>query len=183
MNIKNKIKSAFLDLKLELLSLCVLVLYITLTRLKRICVDTQILQNYFTEQRMSVLVTFVSISIGVYMAVLSIFATAVTIASEKIVDKGLDTGFVRVVSVGLIENVAVAILIMIVPMQVPFYIELLTVFLLLALNSFQKFIRIVIALFKINIDNVKDTIKKQDNLKEDVLNLLEQINRNTKNKQ
>lgn len=137
------------------------------------------LSTYYTESRLNNIVTFVSISIGVYMAIISILATTSTSVSEKIVERKLDDGLIALTCSGIIEGSFLMGLIIFVADTSPDLYYLITLLIIIFSISFLKFIIFVILAYKYNLSTIAKQVDEKNNLKNDILHLLEQIEKNT----
>lgn len=137
----------------------------------------RVLGAYLSEERLGMLLSFIGISIGIYVAVLSIFATSATCASEELTKQGLGSRFVTVLMVGLSENLLLALHILLTPRNCPCFMELSISLLLLALLALWKFIRLLVQLFRINLEWTRTEGNRREKLEQDYLFALEAIQR------
>lgn len=137
------------------------------------------LKAYLSDERVNLLVEFISISTGVYIAIIAIFSTATTNTSEKIIEKNLDTSLIVSTCTGLIENIIVILLfVFLLDFWNAFYFWAI-VLTCMSIISFCKFILFIIITYKYNLSTLAVQIDKQENYKGDILSLLEEIKRNT----
>ena len=86
------------------------------------------LKGFFSTDRISTIINFSSISIGIYITIISILATTITSISVKYVEKKLDQKIISFVVVGLFTNIILVIYLILIPEFWNYYVVFLCVF-------------------------------------------------------
>ncbi len=148
----------FGNFKIELV---VLFLYCTICILRRTCLSRITLQfslaTYFSQDRLNGIATFFSITIGIYVAVITILAMSVIGISREMLKKGLDKPLLYVIVVGLIENICSVALAIFVPLNV-LTTKILLIVVVVSVISFIKFIFLLLEIFKANMNQMAKMI-------------------------
>lgn len=183
MDIKNFFKS--FNFKLELLSLTLFIIYSLLSSYKFL--KKIELNIYFTDDRISNIGDFFSISIGIYVAVITILGTTMIAITEDILRKKIDKSLINFIMLGIIE----ALLSIIIGTYIDsswwqYYYEILLCLNVMTVMTFCKFIYILTLLFKENlnslaeeIDQEREEAEKEKDYKENIYEVLKKIEENT----
>lgn len=132
------------------------------------------LKGFFSTDRISTIINFSSISIGIYITIISILATTITSISVKYVEKKLDQKIISFVVVGLFTNIILVIYLILIPEFWNYYVVLF-VLTLISIESFIKFIVWVILTFKYNMKSIAKDIDSNESFKREILYLLDKI--------
>lgn len=136
------------------------------------------LSNYFVQDRLNGIATFFTITIGVYVAVVTVFAMSEIGISKAILEKKLDEALINVIIFGILEDiVTVGMAIFIPGNKITYYILLWSI--VVSIISFIKFIFLMVVVFKKNMDQMAKNIDAEENYRNGLLTYLEQIKRNT----
>lgn len=133
------------------------------------------LLNYFTAERISNISAFFSIAVGIYIAVVTIIATSVIGISKELLLKKLDYPLVLVIIWGMVESLLAVALSVFLTSNHFIYFWLLATTNLLAIVSFVKFIRLLLLIFKKNLEMMAKHIDDEDNYRNDLLTHIELI--------
>lgn len=137
------------------------------------------MSGYLTDDRISNLVNYFAISIGVYIAVITLLATSIIGLSEDILRKGVDVQLLFVTKVGIGENIAAVIMGVMLPVNLwPWHMQYFGL-IIAAIISFVKFVRLMFYLFQGNMNSMADTIDKDKKEKYEILLRLENIEQDT----
>lgn len=132
------------------------------------------LSQYFSQAIKDAIGTFFSIIIGLYVAVISIFATSTTGVGEKIVVGELDNSFIAKVMIGLISSLILVVFAMFVPDFRAYYFVLLGLW-IAAMFSLIKFVVLLIVIFKVNMNSIAESIDARKSFESTLLSTLEVI--------
>ena len=138
------------------------------------------LSTYFVQERLNGIATFFTITIGVYVAVITVFAMSEIGISKVILEKKLDEALINVIIFGILEDIiTVGMAIFIPGNKSTYYILLWGI--VVSIISFLKFVVLMVVVFKKNMDQMAKNIDDQENYRNDLLTYLEHIKRNTEN--
>lgn len=181
-NMKGFLEDMYKNSKLEIFSFIgFIIIYIFRWKIEKIISISKFLEEYFDGDRLSGIADFFAITIGIYIAVITILATSrIGITKEMLIRK-LDTSLVNVVIAGMIENlVSVGIAVFVPLNEVTRYV--LIAFLTIAVISFVKFIILLILIFKANMSQMARDIDNEEEYQNSIIIYLEKIDRYLKNR-
>lgn len=121
----------------------------------------QILKKYLSDDRCAGIVSYLTITIGIYVTVWSIFATSAAKINEELLKKKVEGQLFFVIILALFETFISIILVVFIPDVFSIYTNLLLIFILLASISFIKFIILLMRLTKVNIGFIVKEIDEQ----------------------
>lgn len=134
--------------------------------------------DYFTQDRLNGIATFFTITIGVYVAVVTVLAMSEIGISKALLEKKLDRALINVIIFGILEDIITAGIAIFVPRnKIIYFILLVSVF--ISIISFIKFIILMVIIFKKNMDQMAKNMDAEESYRNDLLSYLEQIKRNT----
>lgn len=137
--------------------------------------------NYFSQDRLNGISAFFAITIGVYIAVITILGTTEISISKDILAKRLDNQLIYIMVMGMVEDFISAGLATFVPIN-DFTARLLLMFLIISIISFVKFVIILVIIFKVNMIQMAKSIDEEKRYKDDILTYLSEIEKQVKNK-
>lgn len=159
MNINfNDLKKKF-DFKLEaiIIILCVISLFLAHNFL-----DDFTLNSYFSDERQSNIREFFSISIGIYVAVITILGTTMIAITKNILEKKIDKKLINFIVIGIIEALLTIIMSTYIESKwFKYYYEILLILNIVTLITFSKFIYILTLLFQKNLDSLAEKIDEE----------------------
>ena len=132
--------------------------------------------RYFTSERLNGIATFFSITIGVYIAVITVLATAEIGISAEMLRRKLDKRLINIMMMGIVEDFIAVTLAVFVPLNV-ISVKVLVLSIIVAGISFVKFIRLLFIIFKVNMEQM---VKKLDEDERNQAELLTNISEITK---
>ena len=140
-------------------------------------INTQIsvnLSQYFSQDRLNGIATFFAITIGVYIAVITVLATAEIGISKELLKRRLDKPLINVIIAGMVENfISVGLAIFIPQNSLTQYI--LGVSLVVSIVSFIKFIILLVIIFKNNMEQMAKEIDNEDYYRNAMITYLEGV--------
>lgn len=170
-----KVKSFLQNFKIEAV---VIICYVIFNILKKTCLSKVnfnfSLDKYFTQDRLDGIATFFSITIGIYIAVITILAMSVIGISKDLLQKKLDKPLLNIVVAGLVEDIISVALAIFIPLNA-ISSKILLIFIITSIVSFTKFIILLLEIFKVNMDKMAKTIDDDDNYKDNMLTYAEGI--------
>lgn len=176
-------KAVFKNMKLEA-AIIVITIICAIADIKRI-IPTELCNKwstYFCQDRIINLSNFFSITVGIYLAIITLLATSVIGISKEILKKRADIQLISVLVFGMAENILAVFLSIFADSNfIPHYTLFLCAAILTSLISFIKFIILIILIFIANMDRTAKMIDEEDEYKENLQSLLEDIVRNTNN--
>lgn len=122
----------------------------------------QMLKEYFDESRCSGIAGFASIVIGIYVTIWSILATSVSKINAKLLKHKVEGQLFFIIAFGLIESLLTIVLCVFIPINLPYYSELMAFFTCLVTISFAKFVMLVMMITKLNIKYIVQEIDEQN---------------------
>ena len=159
-NVVEEILALIKNTKLEITAIIISIVVVVLK------LDNKLnLKDYFTSDRLNGIAAFFAITIGVYIAVVTILATSELAISKNILKKKLDKKLINIIIVGIVENISAAGIAMFIPMNV------ITRYIL----SFVKFIILLLLLFKGNLNQMAKDIDSRDRYENEIYNCLNKI--------
>lgn len=129
---------------------------------------------YFTQERLNGIATFFAITIGVYIAVVTVLATSEIGISKEMLRRKLDKPLINIIIAGMVENFISIGLAIFVPLN-KFTRYFLGIFLLISLISFVKFIVLLVVIFKENLEQMAKAIDEEECYRNEMLTCLEEI--------
>lgn len=136
--------------------------------------------EYFSENRIANLSAFFAITIGIYIAVISILATSIIGLSAKLLEAQLDKSLIFVTKIACWENIFAVLFGTFLPVkQLPWsicYVGLLIV----SIVSFIKFLRIMFLIFQGNMEKMAKEIDQDTQNRNDILIRLDNIENDVK---
>lgn len=167
-----KIRVFIRDIRMEIISI-ILTAVILLCNIFNL---SSYMAVYFTNERLNGIATFFSITIGVYIAVITVLATAEIGISAEMLRRQLDKRLINVMMMGIIEDFVAVTLAVFVPLN-EISIKVLVLSMVVAGISFVKFIRLLFTIFKVNMEQM---VKKLDEDERNQAELLTNISEITK---
>ena len=138
------------------------------------------LKNFLTHDRVSDMSSFFAISIGIYIAIITIIATSVIGISRRMLEKNRHKDLLCVISFGLIENLlAVVVGILLNGNSNTLNCAFLTIT-IASIISFGKFTYLMILVFSANMEQMVLDIDEEDRFHDRIEAILKQIENNTK---
>lgn len=172
---KGNIFSFLTNFKIEI---AVILCYVFLCILRKTCLSTInlhfSLDVYFTPDRLDGIATFFSITIGIYIAVITILAMSVIGISKDLLRKKLDKPLLYVVVAGLVEDIGSVGLAIFVPLNTVSS-KILLIFITISIISFSKFILLLLEIFKVNMEKMAKIIDDEDIYKNNILTYAEGV--------
>lgn len=135
----------------------------------------------FNPDRLNLFAGFFSIICGIYLAVITIIGTSIIGITKGLLKQKLDRDLINLFMIGLIENIISVITCIIAAgvSGVYFYCTLIVVF-LLTFVTLIKFILIIRLIFLANLEKTAKSIDEDEYYKQQLLNTIYGIERNTK---
>jgi hypothetical protein len=135
---------------------------------------------YFIGSRIDGITAFFTITVGIYLAVITIIATSVIGISQKLLSSKIDRALLVVFISGMVEDLLVIMTAVIIPSTFSYFYSLLIGFSLTAFISFIKFIWYISKIFHTNLNEMAKSLDEESRYKEDILEQLTRISENTK---
>ena len=130
--------------------------------------------SYLSQDRMNGIAAFFAITIGVYIAVITVLATAEIGITKEMLKKKLDRPLIDVMIVGMIEDfIAVGLAVFIPLNTITRYV--LIIFLSTSIISFLKFTVLLVVIFKANMNQMARDIDAEEQFKDSILAYLNNI--------
>lgn len=124
--------------------------------------------NYFTDNRLSGISSFFAITIGVYIAVITILAMSEIGISKELLCRRLDKSLINVIMAGISENLfAVGFSIFVSLNKTTGFV--LGVSSLVAIISFIKFIILLVRVFNADMEQMAKVIDEEEKYQADML--------------
>lgn len=172
---KNKILEFGRNIKIEIVTI---VFYIVAYIFREFITDkffkSYNLSTYFTQDRLNGIAAFFAITIGVYIAVVTVLATTEIGISKEILRKKIDRSLINVIMVGIGENFFSVGLSIFIPLNA-FTRYVLIVFLTISIISFAKFIILLVIIFKKNLQLMAQSIDEEEVYRNNMLTYIEEI--------
>lgn len=130
--------------------------------------------GYFTNERLNGIATFFSITIGVYIAVITVLATAEIGISAEMLRRQLDKRLINIMMMGIIEDFVAVTLAVFVPLN-EISIKVLVLSMVVAGISFIKFIRLLFIIFKVNMEQMVKKIDEDERNKNELMTNISEI--------
>lgn len=138
-------------------------------------VVTQAVNQYFSDNRCSGIISFLAIVVGIYVTVWSIFSTSAGKINEELLKKRVEGQLFFLIEVGLFESLAAIFICVFVPSIYIAYADSLLVLVTLALISFVKFVIILLLITKLNIRYIVNEIDSQKRNNTELLVKIDEI--------
>lgn len=134
---------------------------------------------YFTSDRLNGIAAFFAITVGVYIAVVTVLATSRIGISKEMLKRNLDSPLINVIIAGIVEDMTAVGLSIFIPLNTK-SVHILIAFLIVAIESFAKFIFLLIAIFKANMSEMAREIDEEEKYNDELLYCLNEILRQLK---
>lgn len=135
------------------------------------------LLSYFTQERLNGIATFFAITIGIYIAVITVLATSEISISREMLKRNLDKPLIDIIIAGIVEDLTTVGLAIFIPLNVSIGYVLM-IFLFISVISFAKFIVLLVVIFKANMNQMAKAIDEEETYKDSILTYLDTISRN-----
>ncbi len=168
----NKLCAFIKDIRIEIISIILIAVILMWDFLDLF----SYMSGYFTSERLNGIATFFSITIGVYITVITVLATAEMGISAEMLRRQLDKRLINIMMMGIVEDFIAVSLAVFVPLNV-ISVKLLVLSIIMAGISFVKFIRLLFIIFKVNMEQM---VKKLDEDERNQAELLTNISEITK---
>ena len=130
--------------------------------------------SYLSQDRLNGIAAFFAITIGVYIAVITVLATAEIGITKEMLKKKLDRPLLDVMIVAMIEDfIAVGLAVFIPLNTITRYV--LIIFLSTSIISFLKFTVLLVVIFKANMNQMARDIDAEEQFKDSILAYLNNI--------
>lgn len=133
------------------------------------------LDVYFTDDRCAGIVSYLSIAIGVYVTVWSIFATSASKLNTELLRDNVEKQLFFVIVIGLVESFITVLLCVFIPNCFVFYARILLILVVLSSISFGKFVIILMQITKLNIKYIVEEIDQQNVEKVELFTKIDEI--------
>jgi len=176
---KNTFKESFdsFNMKIEcaiaLISIIVIILY--LTKFSFITSLEGNLTSYFSQEVKNGISSFFSITVGIYIAVVTIISTSIIGISKAILQRKLDHLLISIIVGGMTEGLVAVGLSVFCTSKGFVYLWLLATIVIVAIVSFIKFIKLLLLIFRKNLEIMAKTIDEDEKYKNDLLTHIEDI--------
>lgn len=137
-------------------------------------------QKYLTSEMISGIETFFSITIAIYVAVISIFSTTVLGITKELLRRSLDKDLLHVLIFGIGINLMTVLILIFLPNFLPFYYLLVFGLLIASVISLIKFLIIITQIFTLNMNEIATQIDSEERQRQTLSQVLEDIERNTR---
>ncbi len=134
------------------------------------------LKSYLTPDRLNGAASFFAITIGVYIAVITILATSEISISRELLVRKLDRRIIKVAMVGMSENLMCAGCAIFIPINKISSRMILTL-VVLSVISFIKFIVLLLRIFIENMNQMAKAIDEKERYDNDILTYVEEISK------
>ena len=176
----HKARKCICNFKLEILSIFIILsVYLIYYLHPQVFPDFIKHYDYFSQDRLNGIVTFFAITIGVYIAVITVLATSEIGISKEMLKKRLDKPLINVIVVGMIENFIATGLGIFAPTNMLMK-RVLLIFIIISLISFTKFVVLLVVIFKKNMDQMAKSIDDEEEYRNQILCYLHNINNDFK---
>lgn len=174
---KSIVNTVCKNLKIEIMVIIVLLILFIWTYFFPLDFLSEIdLLSYFEQDRLNGIAAFFAITVGVYVAVITVLATSEIGISKEMLKKKLDEPLIDVIVAGMVEDFVTVGLAIFIPLNiVTGYI--LVIFLAVSIISFIKFIILLVAIFKANMNQMAKAIDEEEQYKDNILVYLNNISR------
>ncbi len=135
------------------------------------------LESYLTPDRLNGVASFFAITIGVYIAVITILATSEISISRELLVRKLDRRIINVVMVGMSENLLSAGCAIFIPLN-KISRRMILAFIVLSIISFVKFIVLLLKIFVENMNQMAKTIDEKERYDNDMMTYIKEISKN-----
>lgn len=175
---RDETKSTLRNVKVEITVILISIIgYVLVNVIPHKCVYDVDWMGYFNQERLNGIAAFFSITVGIYVTIVTILATSRIGISKEILEKNLDKGLINVIIFGMSENLlAVAMSIFIPLNKTGAYI--LLVLLIVSVISFVKFILLLVIIFKANLNKMARDIDQEEQYSNEMLGTIKEIQKN-----
>lgn len=135
----------------------------------------QILSEYYSQSVKDGITSFFSITVGIYIAVVTIIATSVIGISKVILQKKLDGPLLIVIISGMAEGIVSVGLSVFIDSSAILYSWVLSYSVIVLIISFIKFIIILMIIFDANLKLMAKSIDADEKYRSDLLARIESI--------
>lgn len=172
-----EVRKTFKELKLEVAFAIIFIAgYIVMRFLPNAEYLNVFLENYFTSERLGIISDFFAITVGIYIAVITVLATAQLGISKEMLKRNLDKRLITVMVIGMMENIiAVGLSTFAVLNYTVRYILMGVIF--IGIISFVKFIILLVRIFKANMNQMARCIDEEERYQDRLLASLEIISK------
>lgn len=165
----------------EIVALLIYVIALILRRLKILkCFDCFVLKDYLSQTRLDGIASFFAITIGIYIAVITVLATSEIGISRELLRQRLDKRLLYVIIGGMTENLITAGGAIFLPIN-QFTKHILVIFVVLSLISFMKFIVLLLEIFKGNMESMAVSMDEEERYRDTIEAYLKKIAKNNDN--
>lgn len=165
----------------ESVALFIYGIVLILRRLKILkCFDRFVLKDYLSQTRVDGIASFFAITIGIYIAVITVLATSEIGISRELLKKRLDKRLLYAIIGGMVENLIAAGIAIFLPIN-QFTKHILVIFVILSLISFMKFIVLLLEIFKGNMESMASSIDEEEKYRDTIEAYLKKIAKNSDN--
>lgn len=133
-----------------------------------------------TEKRADI-ISFFSIIIGVYIAVITIIATSIIGITKEILKENLDSQLIDTIIFGMTEAMLAILIIIFIDSTTNLTRVILIAFICNSIISFFKFVIILTLIFKANMNAMAKEIDSKDDYENRILTTLDEIKNKLKN--
>ncbi|MFQ7574541.1 MAG: hypothetical protein ACLRLD_03815 [Lachnospira sp.] len=159
------------NIKIELLSVGIFIFMLIFNHFEPLNIN---IQSYLTENRMNGIATFFSITIGIYITVITILSTSEISISKEMLKRKLDKPLINVIVAGMVEDFISVGLVVFAPLN-SLTSKMVVIFVIISIISFVKFIILLIVIFKENMNQMAKSIDEEEDNKQLILIYLREI--------
>lgn len=159
------------NIKIELLSVGIFIFMLIFNHFEPLNIN---IQSYLTENRMNGIATFFSITIGIYITVITILSTSEISISKEMLKRKLDKPLINVIVAGMVEDFISVGLVVFAPLN-SLTSKMVVIFVIISIISFVKFIILLIVIFKENMNQMAKSIDEEEDNKQLILTYLREI--------
>jgi len=169
-----KIKS--FPFKLEVLTITVSILYAVIEQIsKKSLFSVQNIIKYYEKinasEKNADIISFIAITIGIYISVITIISTSRIPASKQILENNLDNNLIFFIFGAVIMNIIEIMYLLFVP-NFKFYVIFYFTLMIIQVTILIKFLCLVLYICKINVNEVVNEIDEDTKNREDLYNIL-----------
>ncbi len=135
----------------------------------------QSIEYYFSDDRCSGIVSFLSIAIGIYVTVWSIFATSASKINEEILKDKIEDQLFGVIALGIFESLSTVAFCVFIPNAFTQYTNFFLVLSILSSISFIKFLVMLLRITKLNLKFIVMEIDEQNRKDTELLTKIDEI--------
>lgn len=141
-----------------------------------------IIRNYLCPKMVEKLSGFFSITIAMYMAVITIIATSVMGISKEFLKSKQENAIIDIFIVGIVEELSVVGISIFGVNDCPAYYTILITSIVMSVISLVKFIHLIVLIFKANMKLMVSQIDMDEYQKNKLFDIIEDIEKNTRRK-